>query len=347
MTDVPSRPVRVLQLLADPRSRGDVPVDNPYTALLVDSLPRERVHSTYFRWRGILTDQFDVLHTHWPENSLRHPGLVGRAVKAALFAAFLARLRVQRKAIVRTVHNTQPHEPVGRVQAWMLARLDAMTTLWLVLNETTPTPDPTRTRLVPHGHYRDWYSPPDAGESVGGRLLNFGMIRPYKGTEALLSAFQGVAAESGLTLRVVGASSSPDLARRLTALMRGDSRISMDLRFVRDDELAAEIASAEFIVLPYHTMHNSGAVLLALSLGRPVIIPSADATEMLVDEFGPEWVATYRGRLDADALLDAVRRVRSSPRAPGGPDMSSREWRRLGRLLADAYETAFRLVRSS
>lgn len=341
MTDERSRPLRVLQLLADPGQR----VENPYTSLLVGSLPAERVQTSYFSWRRILTERFDVLHVHWPELSLRHPRRLGRTVKSVLFAAFLLRVRLQRKAVVRTVHNVRPHESGTRTEGRLLSRLERLTTLWVILNPTSPTPDPGRTVLIPHGHYRGWYTPRAGVGSVPGRLLNFGMIRPYKGTEELIAAFRQAAAEADLSLHVVGEPSDAETASRITAIAGSDPRVQLDLRFASEQELADEIAAAEVVVLPYRAMHNSGAALLALSLDRPVIVPSSDATELLVEEFGPEWVTTYPGTLDAPRLLGLLERARSARRPSAGPDLSRREWAALALLLVDAYEQAVLLAR--
>ena len=45
------------------------------------------------------------------------------------------------------------------------------------------------TTTILHGHYREWYGPSNA-PSVPGRLLCFGLLRPYKGVESLLAAFR-------------------------------------------------------------------------------------------------------------------------------------------------------------
>ncbi len=335
--------IRVVHMLADPSARTGRAVDNPYAVLLVDSLPAARIRSRYFRWRGLLVDGFDVLHVHWPEVSLHHPTRGGRAVKAILFAAFLTRVRLQRKAVVRTVHNLQPHEPTGQIQARLIGHLDRLTTLWIVLNPATPTPDQTRTVLIPHGHYRTWYRERSDVPTVAGRLLSFGMIRPYKGIEELIVAFRGVPTEA-FGLRVVGEPRDTATAERLAELAGADTRIGLELRFVDDDALIAEIMAAEIVVLPYRALHNSGAALLALSYGKPVIVPSNDATEQLAQEFGREWVATYPDELDAARLDGMIASVRSSRRDAAGPDMSRREWGPIGLLHADAYEAACQLT---
>jgi beta-1,4-mannosyltransferase len=341
----PEKPIIVLQILADPKQDPTKPVDNPYTSLLVESLPSDRVQTKYFRWSRCLVENFDVLHVHWPEYLARHSSRSGRAVKVALFTLFLLRIRLQRKAVIRTVHNLRPHEDGSGVERWLTAQLERTVTLWVVLNETTPTPDSSRTVLVPHGHFRDWYCPSPSITPTEGHLVNFGALRPYKGTDELMTAFRGIPAHLKMSLTVCGNPRSEADRARLEELAAGDTHISLDARFVPDQQLADLIASSEMVVLPYRLMHNSSAALLALSLNRPVIIPSSPATELLVDEFGSEWVFTYSGSLETETLLALIELVRSRPRPPA-VDMSEREWPGLAERLASAYERADQLARA-
>ena len=166
MTDVPPgerKPLRVLQSSADPSRSGSV---NPYTKLLVESLPREEVRAEYFRWSAALTSRYDLLHVHWPEHMVRSPSRLRQVAKSSAMALLLLRLRLRDTAVVRTVHNVRPHEETSPLQNWLLDRLDSMTSTWVILNDTTPTPDPSRTVLIPHGHYRDSYHPVAGGSAA-------------------------------------------------------------------------------------------------------------------------------------------------------------------------------------
>lgn len=322
----------VLQSFRRPR-----PTTNPYLALLLRSLPEDVVALT-FSWRRALLGRYDVLHLHWPDVLLRGTTPLRTVARRALVAALVARLVVTRTAVVRTVHNPAPHEPGGPVERLLLAALDRCTGLAVHLGPgTAGAVRPGVPELVvPHGHYREWYAAGGA-RPVTGRLLHFGLVRPYKGVDALLRA---VAATPGdLELHVVGRPSSPALAEELAAAAAADARVVLDLRHVPDDDLAAEIAAAELVVLPYRSMHNSGALLLALSLDRPVLVPETPMTTALAQEVGPGWVLTHPGEVSSADLVRALAVVRAAGRS-ARPDLSAREWPAAGAAHRDAYRRA-------
>lgn len=331
------RPITVMQLEHDPAQNSVVL--NPYLKLLTDALPEDRIRTRWFRWKGVFVDSFDVLHVHWPEFYLRHRTLIGRAIKTLLFTVFLARIAITRRTVVRTIHNLKPHEDGSWFERFLLARLERLTSLWIVMNETTPTTDPGRTVLIPHGHYRGWHSPPREVRPQTGRLVTFGRLRAYKGVGELISAFHELSTPTPLTLHVLGKPDSANAGESIRRIANGDTRIRFDLRFIPDDELAAEILDCEFVVLPYRDILNSGSALLALSLNRPVILRNTDSTKLLAEEFGDEWVSLFSGDLTPDKLLTSVDGLRRSPRAEE-VDMSNRDWPTLAVELADAYVRA-------
>lgn len=331
--------ITVMQSLGAPSPSK--PISNPYTRLLVESMPSDRVQTKYFRWSGFLTDDFDVLHVHWPEVFVRHPRKVVHYAKCLAFWLFLLRIRLRNKAIVRTVHNLTPHEPGTWLETKVLTALDQQTDVRIVLNDATPNPLGTPTVLVPHGHYRDWYDEPGAERTIRGRLLTFGFIRAYKGIDDLLGAFRGTR-DSDLTLVIAGRADSDDTSRFLNEQAALDERVSLDLRFVPDEELATHIAQAEMVVLPYREVHNSGVALLSLSLNRPILMRRSESSELLQTEFGAEWVILFDGDLTAEVIEGAIVDVRANPRSPRA-DMSSREWPLLAEKTVEAYDLARRL----
>jgi beta-1,4-mannosyltransferase len=272
----------------------------------------------------------------------RHRRSALAVIKCILLWAFVVRVKLTRSAIVRTVHNVRPHEPGSRLEKVVLAALDRATTIWVVLNPTTPTPAKAWTRLIPHGHYRDWYAIPTE-QSIRGRILTFGLQRSYKGTGTLIQAFLELKRVEA-QLRICGKPATEKDRRDIVQLSEGAPEVSIDLRFLSDDELTLEIAQAEVVVLPYQGIHNSGAALLALSLNRPIVVPKSSATDLLAHEFGRNWVHTYDGPMTAEALEDALTALRSTPRE-AELDMSTRDWEALARLLEQAYREAIKRVR--
>ena len=94
----------------------------------------------------------------------------------------------------------------------------------------------------------------------------------------------------------------------------GAPEITAVLEFVSDERLVDEVARAQLVVLPYIEMHNSGTLLVALSVGRPVLVPRGCVNGTISAEVGDGWVVQYEGELTAADLamgLEAAGRPRS------------------------------------
>jgi glycosyltransferase involved in cell wall biosynthesis len=327
-------PVRVLTSNREPRS-----TTNPYITMLTAALRRTPgLEVVTFSYPAALFGRYSVVHLHWPETIVGLGGrrLGGRVVRIALATLFLVRLTLARTAVVRTVHNVGAPADADRLQRVLLRWFDRLTTHRIVLNERTECAGPTTT--IPHGHYRDWYTGP-RDPMVPGRLQYVGLVRRYKGVEGLVEAFRSVADDS-LTLDIAGAASSSELVVTVSALAYDDPRISLRFDYLSDDELVAAVTAAELVVLPYRFMHNSGTVLAALSLDRPVLVPDTPVNADLAAEVGPGWIHTFTGDLTAEAIEAALAAARE-PRA-ASPDLSAREWDDAGQAHLDVYRAAVR-----
>ncbi|MFM1730715.1 glycosyltransferase [Prescottella soli] len=330
MTSVEERPrITVLHSLGKPDGT------TRYVDHMIDSAP-ESLQVETLSWKRALTGRYDVFHIHWPENLIRGKNRVSGAVKKTMFVTLLGRLRLSRRPIVRTVHNVAPHEEGSVVERSLLKLCDRATTHFIRLNVTTELPEGKDSSTILHGHYRDRPEYQCSIESDPTRLLYFGLIRPYKGIEDLLPAFSALRSET-LTLRIVGKPQDEKLAADILAACDQSASVTCKLAFVPDAELAAEIASASLVVLPYREMHNSGAAILALSMDRPVLVPATQANRALQEEVGEDWVHLYEGSaITAEAISDAVDRAASRVRT-ARPDLSERDWDRIGERHYQLY----------
>ena len=314
------------------------------TTKYVDQLVDESsvdVENVFFTWRRALRGHYDVFHVHWPELMIRAPRRPKAFARRRALDVFLLMLRVRRIPLVRTVHNLAPHEEGPRSERRSLARVDRATTLFITLNETTPLPTDRPAMLIPHGHYRDRFAGWPLPDAEVGRMLYFGIIRPYKGVVELVDTFRSWPSVAH-SLRVVGAT-APGMDAEVGDHAAGDPRISTRFAFVDDAELVAEIGAAQLVVLPYREMHNSGAILVALSLSRPVLVPATAAMRAMQEEVGTAWVMLYEGELDAATLARAAEWARE--RRGAVPDLSGRDWARVRALHAAAYRQALSLRR--
>lgn len=148
-------------------------------------------------------------------------------------------------------------------------------------------------------------------------LLYLGVIRPYKGLEDLVAAFEALTDDEvqDYWLTVVGETwEGWDLPIRLIENSRHRDRITLDNRFVGDDEVTAYFAGADAVVLPYHRSSASGPAHAAMSNGLPLVVTAVGGL--------PAAVADYAGALlvpphDPLALRDAILRV---------PDLAGRRY---------------------
>ena len=325
-------PVVVLQSMRRGRA-GTTYVDH-----MVDGAAPE-VTVRLFSWTTALLGQYDVVHLHWPEHMIRRRHPVKGALAAIGLVALLLRARRSRVPVVRTVHNLAPHQRVGPVLTALLAWADRRTDAYIHLNAVTPARAGVRAVVIPHGHYRDRFAHHPQGDATSGRLLHIGLIEPYKGLEVLLRCMHQ-SARRDLSLRVVGLPKNDRARTMVRDACAEDDRISSRLEFVSDAELVREVTQAALVALPYRHMHNSGMVLVALSLNRPVLVPRTPANEAIADEVGPGWVLMYDGAFDVEALESGLREA--GGRRGGTPRLEGRDWATVGEQHYQLYLEALR-----
>lgn len=310
--------------------------DNDFTGALAGSLREVGVTVDGFAWRRAFTLQFDVLHVHWPEALVRGGGPVRSHVKALAFATLIVVTRVFRRKRVATVHNLKPHESTSRFQS-------AVIRMWYRAAEDRAyfTRDAVRRAIVGPGHYvpHQAYSVGTADGDlwpVRGALITFGFVRRYKRLEA---AIDGVAAIPDLRLSIVGMPVPETYGNEIVSRARPFSNIHVELGSVPFGELVQRIRRSEFVLLPYEDLYSSGAAILALSVGRPVMLVESPATREMEMEFGSEWVGVLPVDWTPADLNRVVQGWRQSTR-PCGPNLSGRTVDHVARLYQRMYEPA-------
>jgi len=169
---------------------------------------------------------------------------------------------------------------------------------------------------IPHGafsHYAKLVSPESIRRSGPTSLLFAGTIKPYKGLDVLLRALAVAAkATSEPTMRLVVAGSPGMPMGPLTGLATSlgiDSLIEWRLRHQSERELAAAMASADAVVLPYREIDQSGVLLAAVAMNRTVVASRIGGIpEIIKDDVNGLLVPPG----DAEALGLALAQVSSS-----------------------------------
>jgi glycosyltransferase involved in cell wall biosynthesis len=168
--------------------------------------------------------------------------------------------------------------------------------------------------LIAHGPYNQ-YLLKDREQEVRTtstecyNLLFLGLIRPYKGLEDLIRAFDSLPESeiSRYQLTVVGETwEGCILPASLIEQSRYRDRITFVNRYVSDEEVAAFFAGADAVIFPYHRASSSGSLHIAMSQGLPVVVTQVGG---LI-----EAVANYEGAIltppgDPAALRDALLQI--------------------------------------
>lgn len=167
-----------------------------------------------------------------------------------------------------------------------------------------------RVAIAPHGPYDHHGERPTAGtlsDRTGDFVfLYFGVIRPYKGVEDLVEAFDLLPAEVRERSRLVIVGETWEgwtLPLDMVASSPNADRITVVNRYVDDTEVSDHFASADAVVLPYHRSSSSGPLHIAMSSGLPVVVSSVGG---LVEAAGDYAGATFVPPATPTALAAAM-----------------------------------------
>jgi glycosyltransferase involved in cell wall biosynthesis len=218
--------------------------------------------------------------------------------------------------LLLTAHDVLPREPrPGQLAAQrrLYGRVDAVVAhsehgRRRLIDEVGLAPE--RVHAIAHGVLRPWEGavaaalPPDLAAVQGPVVLFFGLLRPYKGLDVLLDAWDGV---DGAELWIVG---MPRMdVQPLRAAAARLPRVRFMPGFVSDALVGALMRRADLAVLPYREIEQSGVAFTALGAGTPMVLSD-------VGGFG-EIAATGAAELvppaDADALRAALSRLAAEP----------------------------------
>ena len=309
---------------------------NPYLRLLYGHLAahgfavvEDPRFSLQWLWRARSSVGF--LHFHWPESLYRYGRgpvrlrpFLSRA-KLALFGARLAAARLFDYRIVWTIHQLYPHESVDRALDRRGARLLARASDLLIAHDQW-TAAQARSELpirrgeiavVPHGSYIGTYPEGRPRSEVRNELglpqdsfvfLCFGELRAYKEVELLLAAFSSMPFPEA-RLVVAGNAKVPNVGFAVRAASEKDSRILTLLGFVPEEQIDELFRACDAAVLPRGEAGTSGSLILALSMGLPVVAADVPTTrELTVDGeagwlFRPHHLSSLQAAL-GDACAD-------------------------------------------
>ena len=237
--------------------------------------------------------------------------------------------------IVWVAHNAVDHDKDGLSPIWkdFTSIIDGVIYLSKsskrIIELESPQLENKKYVVVPHGIYHFDKMPALRNSSSNSkRLINFGLIRPYKGLEVLIKAMENVE-PSSVELMICGKIFDEDHAENLKKMASETSNVKCVFfeRGLTESELNDYIDSADGVVLPYRNILNSGSAIHSLSRYRPVLVPAKGSMPELQEQVGREWVHLFDGEIISS---DLSRFCKSIPKNNKRPNLADFEWDKIG-----------------
>jgi glycosyltransferase involved in cell wall biosynthesis len=248
-----------------------------------------------------------VLHLHWLNVVLAGADTEEKArARVDAFDALLRRLKAKGVRLVWTMHNVLPHESVFtdmevRLREVVIGHADL---IHIMNPESQALAAPyfalprEKTVRVEHpgynGYYPQWKSRSAARAELGFSAteqvaLVLGAIKPYKGLLELARDVDAISRRRprALSLVIAGSPGSDPETEELLRLGAAHPAIHILPEQLSANDVGLLYSAADTAVIPYRASLNSGALVLGLSMGRPVIArESAGSTHLLASGAG-------------------------------------------------------------
>ena len=269
---------------------------NPYITIVrnaLESLGYEVIGLRNSIRPSMLRKRIGAVFLNWYENVNSDVLLKRKLIICKKKLCFFYFRYLRKSMIITTVHNkyshtASNHTEAKKILAWQIAHSDVA----IVLNEESygyvyglmkdmgykrvprvyRSFHPNYLSIIENTDVLDEIKPESTENSMN--IIFFGRVVPYKNIELLIKLAEMVS-DKGVRISIVG--NGPDeylsIIRELGSNVSG---LIMDFRFVEDSELFRLIKESDCVLLPYNkeSVLNSGAVMLALSLGKNVICPN-------------------------------------------------------------------------
>lgn len=283
----------------------DMRPTNRYQELLADALERRGIRVRFPDQfggrrpllRAVVSRRFDVLHLDWIHPFVAAGTLPKSLMRSAVFISKLLLARLFGRRIVWTVHNLTGHDARFAGLERVVGRLTAALTHGLLVHypaaeqivRSSLSVSPAKEIFVAHhGHYIHAYgdepgraSQPHPEPSRPLVILSFGLVRRYKRMEELIAASRILHGEE-VRLQIRGMARDDEYAEELLRHAEDDDRVDVDLGFVEDESIPGLFAAADVVAATQTDTLTSGSLILAMSMGKPVVAARTPHAEFLL-----------------------------------------------------------------
>ncbi len=281
-------------------------------------------------------DKSVCFHVHWLNllfSGARKQG--GEHYSAGAFLDTCALIREKGGIIAWTVHNLIEHETSDRdLEMAFRRKLAALADIIIVHSKRAAEEAKSaynapseRIIIAAHGSYIGVYDDEVGPEAARKRVgcpsretifANIGIIRPYKGLDKLVPSILALEQEGLSVGLLVAGRVLPHHGDLISSIPATSSAIVTNIGHIDNADMQYYLNAADFIVLPYTATLTSGAAILAMSFGRPVIAPALGGLSELIDDeqngflYDPTSPDGLTMAMRRAAMTDAATRARMS-----------------------------------
>jgi glycosyltransferase involved in cell wall biosynthesis len=240
------------------------------------------------RWAFKNAGRIGFFHFHWPSFFYAYRSNRRKTLKQFYrFLLFLIAIKLKGSHVLWTAHNLYPHDRGGMIflDVWtrhIMVRLSSKIFVHGASARRKFVEEfPAAKRKVveiDHGNWINFYpneiDQNRARNQLGVQTAPFiflfiGLCKEYKNLIQLVESFKALRDDS--ILLIAGKFQSRRFYQKLRNAANTDLRIRIYNGFIQNRDLQIYLNACDFVVLPYVETLTSGAAMLALSFGRPVI----------------------------------------------------------------------------
>lgn len=324
--------------------------ENQYIQLLVGELRARgyRIHpldTIFTGWKHFRS--IKLVHLNWFEN-IDDSGFFVALRSFVRKLLVLTVIHWSGKRLVWTLHNRVSHEKgltfFSRTLTWLLVRWSHHIVIHSRQSEEILVEYGTKalqkTIYIPHPHFISVYGgvyPASPRDSNRVELLFTGMVKPYKNLELLIRVVHAFG--DSVRLTIAGKALDETYRAEISNRAQHAGNVVWLPYFVPDGEVAALLAGADVVVLPYDLSSslNSGTAILAFSYKKTVICPEIgtilDLGSHIDDTFHYRYKTNEQHRA---ALTEQI--ARAAALKQRDPSALEKMGDRLYAYVADAYD---------
>jgi glycosyltransferase involved in cell wall biosynthesis len=292
--------------------------EKPQELPIVDFLRAIRLRMIFLRAAfSLLWDRPHLIHIQW---IVRNEDLF-----------FIKVLKCLGFKIVHTAHDILPHGRETLESKRLFRSIYTLADRLIVHAENIRQEmikmfdvDPNKVYVIPHGSNALFFTSSVSKQAARTHLdislskkviLFFGLIRPYKGLEYLLEAFEEIEAQVKDAMLLIAGKYHGDRAvtqhySKLLAQFADKDNVRCVIDYIPCDKVGYFFSAADVVVLPYIQASQSGILLSAFAAGRPVIVTDAGGLSEIVDDGRSGFVVPPK---NSKALAEAGVKILKNP----------------------------------